>query len=145
MHRRSPPWPQVERLRDLAEAAAPGAVRFERGLTDTQLGDRYRASHALLSLSEHEGLCVPLLEAFALGVPVVGRPAGGITEVAGDAAVLVDAADPAVGGGAAAPRRHRRRPSAPHARPRFPARRGLRGPRGCAPPARGGRGGWSAV
>jgi L-malate glycosyltransferase len=90
--------PRYDRaLRDLAERAAPGAVRFERGLTDAQLGDRYRASQALLSLSKHEGFCVPLLEAFALGVPVIARPAGGVAEVAGDAAVLVDDPDPAVG------------------------------------------------
>ena len=50
----------------------------------------------LLSLSEHEGFCVPLLEAFALGVPVIARPAGGIPEVAGDAALLVSDGDPAV-------------------------------------------------
>jgi glycosyltransferase involved in cell wall biosynthesis len=83
-------------LGELAQRAAPGAVRFERGLSDAQLGERYRAAHVLLSLSEHEGFCVPLLEAFALGVPVVARPAGGVPEVAGDAAVLVDDADPAV-------------------------------------------------
>jgi glycosyltransferase involved in cell wall biosynthesis len=89
--------PRYERaLRALADRVAPGAVRFERGLSDGQLGDRFRAASVLLSLSEHEGFCIPLLEAFALGVPVVARPAGGIPEVAGDAAVLVSDDDPAV-------------------------------------------------
>ena len=89
--------PRYDRaLRDLAQRAAPGAVRFERGLSEAELGDRYRPAHVLLSLSEHEGFCVPLLEAFALGVPVVARPAGGVPEVAGDAAILVEDTDPAV-------------------------------------------------
>ena len=85
-----------EAVRELADRLAPGAVRFERGLTDAQLGDRYRSAHVLLSLSEHEGFCIPLLEAFALGVPVVARPVGGVPEVAGDAALLTDDADVAV-------------------------------------------------
>jgi glycosyltransferase involved in cell wall biosynthesis len=89
--------PRYERaLRELADALAPGAVRFERSLSDAQLGDRYRAAHVVLSLSEHEGFCIPLLEAFALGVPVVARPVGGVPEVAGDAALLVEDDDLAV-------------------------------------------------
>jgi L-malate glycosyltransferase len=89
--------PRYDRaLRELAETLDPGAVRFERGLSDRELGDRYRAAHVVLSLSEHEGFCIPLLEAFALGVPVVARSVGGVPEVAGDAALLVDDDDPAV-------------------------------------------------
>ena len=30
----------------------------------------------MLSMSEHEGFSVPLLEAFHFGLPVVARPAG---------------------------------------------------------------------
>lgn len=76
-------------LAGLAEQLAPGAVTIESGLTAEALADRYRAAHAFLCLSEHEGFCIPLLEAFHFGVPVVARPAGGIPEVAGDAALLV--------------------------------------------------------
>ena len=49
-----------------------------------------------MSLSEHEGFCVPLLEAFHFGVPVVARPSGAVPEVAGDAALLCDDRDLAV-------------------------------------------------
>ena len=49
----------------------------------------------LLHLSEHEGFCVPLLEAFHFGVPVVARPAGAMPEVGGDAVLWADG-DPAV-------------------------------------------------
>jgi glycosyltransferase involved in cell wall biosynthesis len=47
----------------------------------------------LLSLSEHEGFCIPLLEAFHLGVPVVARRAGGMPEVGGDAVLWVEEDD----------------------------------------------------
>ncbi|HEX8123224.1 MAG TPA: glycosyltransferase [Solirubrobacteraceae bacterium] len=83
-------------LRELADALAPGAVTFERSLSREELAARYRAAHAFVSLSEHEGFCIPLLEAFHFGVPVVARPSGAVPEVAGDAALLSEDRDLAV-------------------------------------------------
>ena len=72
----------VERL-----AARSGArrVTIAGGLSQADLNAAYAEASALLSMSEHEGFCVPLLEAFHFGVPVVARPAGGMVEVGGDA------------------------------------------------------------
>ena len=78
-------------VRDLADRLAPGAVTIESMLSAEALADRWRSAHAFLCLSEHEGFCIPLLEAFHFGVPVVARAAGGVPEVAGDAALLLDA------------------------------------------------------
>lgn len=86
----------AELLRDFAEELAPGAVTIETGLSETELGERYRAAHVFLCLSAHEGFCIPVLEAFHFGVPVVAKPAGAVPEVAGDAALLVPDEDPAV-------------------------------------------------
>jgi L-malate glycosyltransferase len=83
-------------LAALADAVAPGAVRFERSLSPAELAERYRTAHAFVCLSEHEGFCVPVLEALHFGVPVVARPAGAVPEVAGDAAVFVPDDDLAV-------------------------------------------------
>lgn len=80
----------AEALASLASALAPGAVTFERSLDDAALAARYRAAHAFLCLSEHEGFCLPVLEAFAHGVPVVARPRGALAETCGDAALLLD-------------------------------------------------------
>ena len=85
-----------EALAALAQELAPGAVSIQSSLPPEALVERYRAAHAFLCLSEHEGFCVPLLEAMHLGVPVIARPAGGIPEVAGDAALLVADTDHAV-------------------------------------------------
>jgi len=85
-----------ERLEAFAETVAPGAVELARGLSAAQLGERYRSAHAFLCLSEHEGFCIPVLEALHFGVPVVTRPSGAIPEVAGDAALYVEDRDPAV-------------------------------------------------
>jgi glycosyltransferase involved in cell wall biosynthesis len=77
-------------LRGLADELAPGAVRFEHGLDDATLARRYREAHVFLCLSEHEGFCIPLLEAFQHGVPVVARPRGAVTETLGDAGLVLD-------------------------------------------------------
>ena len=77
-------------LQALADEVAPGGVVFERGLDDEALAERYRSAHVFLCLSEHEGFCVPLLEAFQHGVPVVARPRGAVTETVGDAGLLLD-------------------------------------------------------
>jgi L-malate glycosyltransferase len=86
----------VERLRSLADQLAPGAVTIESQISQAELGDHYRAAHAFLCLSAHEGFCIPLLEAFHFGVPVIARPSGAVPETVGDAALLVDEGDLAV-------------------------------------------------
>jgi L-malate glycosyltransferase len=86
----------AERLRALADSLAPGAVTIESGLSDRELGERYRTADVFLCLSEHEGFCIPLLEAFHFGLPVIARPAGAVAETVGDAAILVEDTDLAV-------------------------------------------------
>jgi glycosyltransferase involved in cell wall biosynthesis len=82
-----------EALVQLAERLAPGGVTFEVGLTASRLWARYRSAHVFLCLSEHEGFCIPLLEAFHFGVPVIARDAAAIGEVVGDAGVLLGDGD----------------------------------------------------
>src|SRR5262249_36487747 len=73
------------------------ALTIERGLSAEQLADRWRSADAFVCLSDHEGFCIPLLEAFHFGVPVVARAQGGVPEVCGDAALLPSPEDgPAV-------------------------------------------------
>ena len=83
-------------VRELADELVPGAVTIEAGITREALWERYRQADAFLSMSEHEGFCIPLLEAFSFGLPVIARPVGGIPEVAGDAALMCDGDDLAV-------------------------------------------------
>jgi glycosyltransferase involved in cell wall biosynthesis len=80
-------------LVELADRLAPGAVSFRHGISPSELWGCYREAHAFVCLSAHEGFCVPLLEAFHFGVPVLARPSGGVAEVAGDAAILTDEPD----------------------------------------------------
>ena len=49
----------------------------------------YRRADAFVTASEHEGFCVPVLEAMAFGVPVAARAAGAVPETAGGAALVL--------------------------------------------------------
>jgi len=49
----------------------------------------YRLAHVYLCMSEHEGFCVPLLEAMHFGVPVIAYAAGAVPETLGGAGALV--------------------------------------------------------
>jgi glycosyltransferase involved in cell wall biosynthesis len=48
----------------------------------------YQLADVYLSMSEHEGFCAPLLEAFQMDVPVIAYAAGAIEETLGGAGVL---------------------------------------------------------
>lgn len=80
---------------ELREQAGQGVTITGR-LSQPQLNELWSAADVFVTLSEHEGFCVPLIEAFHTDTPVIARPAGGMPEVAGDAALWVDDGDPAV-------------------------------------------------
>lgn len=85
----------------MAEAAAFCAMRgvpdvvFTGYLPRRHLDALYASATALLFLSRAEGFGFPILEAMAKGCPVIASNATSHPEVAGDAALLVDADDQA--------------------------------------------------
>jgi len=60
-----------------------GQVGLQEGL-----GGFYRAASIFLSMSEHEGFGVPLLEAMAFDVPVLAYKSSGVPYAMGDAGIL---------------------------------------------------------
>ncbi|HJU38675.1 MAG TPA: glycosyltransferase [Tahibacter sp.] len=82
-----------------AHAAALGIandVHFLDNVDDARLKSLWLSADALLMLSEHEGFCVPLVEAMAFGVPVVARATSAIPDTLGDAGIAWDDTDPRV-------------------------------------------------
>ena len=61
---------------------------FLGAVTDDELAACYRTADVYLSLSEHEGFCVPLVEAMAADVPVLAYAAGAVPDTLGGAGVL---------------------------------------------------------
>jgi glycosyltransferase involved in cell wall biosynthesis len=70
----------------ISESAGPGATIHGR-LGQDELNALWSDADVFITLSEHEGFCVPLLEAFATDTPVIARPVGGMREVGGNAAL----------------------------------------------------------
>lgn len=67
---------------------------FTGHIPQEEMNALYRTADLMLVVSEHEGFCVPLLEAFQFGIPVVACAAGAIPETADGAAILFDGRDP---------------------------------------------------
>ena len=72
------------------------AMRHGEDLTDAQLAAWYADADVFVCLSEHEGFCIPLLEAMQAGLPIVAFAAGAVPETLGDAGLLLDAKRPSV-------------------------------------------------
>ena len=66
----------------------PDRFWFTGPVPDEDLAAFYRWADVYVSLSEHEGFCVPLLEAMAADVPVLAYAAGAVPETLGGAGVL---------------------------------------------------------
>ncbi|MGO4453887.1 glycosyltransferase family 4 protein [Arthrobacter sp. RAF14] len=87
---------QPERRAQLEALIPDGAqVVFHNGVTDEEYEGFLREGTALVTLSKAEGYGLPLVEAMALGTPVVVADTPIFREVGGEAAHYVPAEDPA--------------------------------------------------
>jgi glycosyltransferase involved in cell wall biosynthesis len=71
----------------------PDRFWFTGPVPDEDLAAFYRWADAYVSLSEHEGFCVPLVEAMATDVPIVAYAAGAVPETLGGAGLLFSPKD----------------------------------------------------
>src|SRR5262245_27431625 len=66
----------------------PDRFWFTGPVSDHDLAAFYRWADVYVSLSEHEGFCVPLVEAMAADIPVLAYAAGAVPETLGGAGLL---------------------------------------------------------
>jgi len=64
-------------------------VVFTGGIPQAQLNAWYRSASLFLCMSEHEGFCIPLIEAMVNDLPILAYAAGAIPETLDGAGVLV--------------------------------------------------------
>ena len=87
---------EVALRRFVSELGLEGAVELAGSVSSGELGAYFRAADVFVCVSEHEGFCVPLLEAMAYGVPVVAFGAAAVPETLADAGLVLDVKSPGV-------------------------------------------------
>jgi glycosyltransferase involved in cell wall biosynthesis len=84
------------RLREMVDELRVSDVVFAGHVDDDELRAYYEIADLFLCLSDHEGFCVPLVEAMNYGVPVVAYDAGAVAEtLRGGGVLLKDKSRPA--------------------------------------------------
>jgi L-malate glycosyltransferase len=82
-------------LRAFADALGlADAVFLHRGVPAATLAAHYASADVFVCLSEHEGFCVPLLEAMHHRLPIVALAAAAVPETLGHAGLLLPGKDP---------------------------------------------------
>jgi glycosyltransferase involved in cell wall biosynthesis len=71
------------------ELGLGGNVRFAGAVDNEALCAYYRSSDVYVSLSEHEGFCVPLVEAMYFDIPIVARDSSAVPGTLGEGGLLV--------------------------------------------------------
>jgi glycosyltransferase involved in cell wall biosynthesis len=70
------------------------AVEIAGGVSASGLAAAYARADVFVVCSEHEGFCVPLLEAMHFEIPIVAFAAAAVPETLGDAGLLLSVKDP---------------------------------------------------
>jgi glycosyltransferase involved in cell wall biosynthesis len=72
-----------------AELSLEEDVRFVGCMADEEVRALYEACSVYVCMSEHEGFCLPLVEAMHFGLPVLAFSAGAVPDTVGSGGVLV--------------------------------------------------------
>ncbi len=80
--------------RDLERELGVRNVKWVGSVEEAEKLRLMAEADAYLCASDHEGFCVPIVESFRLGLPVVARATSAVTDTCG-AALAVDTSDPA--------------------------------------------------
>lgn len=79
----------------ISELDLEASIEITGPVTEAELLAYWRTADVFVCLSEHEGFCIPVVEAMAHGVPVVAYNAAAVLETVGDAGTVISRKDPA--------------------------------------------------
>lgn len=78
----------------IEKLAIQHAITFTGKVSQTELFDFYKLANLYVCMSEHEGFCVPLVEAMLCQIPIIAYRSTAVTDTLGQAGVLVDNKEP---------------------------------------------------
>jgi glycosyltransferase involved in cell wall biosynthesis len=78
-----------ELLRLADEAGVGGNVEWLSHISDEEVDGLFRSSHVYVNASEHEGFCVPIVEAQAVGLPLLTVGTTACAETAGPNQIVI--------------------------------------------------------
>ncbi len=81
-------------LLDLTKSLKIEDVHFSGHVTFGELVSFYRVASVFVILSEHEGFCVPIIESFYMGIPVIAFSSTAVPETMEGAGILLEKKDP---------------------------------------------------
>jgi glycosyltransferase involved in cell wall biosynthesis len=81
-------------LLDLVRSLKIEDIHFSGHVTFDELVSFYRVANVFVILSEHEGFCVPIIESFYMGIPVIAFSSTAVPETMNGAGILLDKKDP---------------------------------------------------
>ena len=89
--------PYEARCLDLARrVGVEDRVVLTGSLSESELPQAYADADCFVCLSDHEGFCVPVLEAIEMALPIVAFAAGAVPESVGRAGLLLDEKPPSL-------------------------------------------------
>jgi glycosyltransferase involved in cell wall biosynthesis len=86
--------PYARGVRRLAHELRVPGVHFSGHVSNAALTAYYRSADVYLCLSEHEGYCVPLVEAMHFALPIVARAAAAVPGTLGSGGILLARQEP---------------------------------------------------
>lgn len=81
--------PYAGALRTYARQLRLRRLWFTGPISREELAACFRACDVFVTMSEHEGFCVPILEAMAFDLPVIARGCTAVPETVGDAGIVL--------------------------------------------------------
>ena len=71
-------------------------VEIKQSISFNDIKRLYKSADIFLCMSEHEGFCVPLVEAMLFDVPIIAYDKGAVSETLGKDGILLDTKEPCV-------------------------------------------------
>lgn len=83
-----------QRLQEFIRRLGVHNVEFTEHISFSEILACYKVSDMFLCMSEHEGFCIPIIEAMTFGLPIIAYDSTAVSDTLGDGGILVKEKNP---------------------------------------------------